>query len=94
VLGVDMAHVGRRYGHAERCGPARDRSKSPSRIARLDRICAGDAGGSSSLCTRLRPAQLVRIPAVLHVLEVRSARLNLEGEVLKYEQWNIDEPRS
>lgn len=91
VLGVDMAHVGRRYGdgHSVRVGDeamarveARDRG-------RIDRITAGSPAGFWDLVqeTRddLRWCGASPLYTFLHA--VRPAL----GELLRYEQWNIDE---
>ncbi len=97
VLGVDMAHIGRRYGDpfAARAdeGPlvgvaARDRE----RIARLE---AGDAPGFWDLvCERPTPDHgyddlkwCGSAPLYTFQRAVPAAR----GELLRYEQWNIDD---
>ena len=96
VLGVDFAHVGRRYGDAlaarANAGPlvnvaARDR-------ARVERIGAGDADGFWRLVADrgdesghddLKWCGTSPIYTFLRALpEVR-------GELLGYDQWNIDE---
>lgn len=90
VLGVDMAHIGRRYGDRfdalAESGPMievelRDR-------ARLERICEGDSGGFFELVAPrhddLRWCGYSPLCAFLHA--VPGAR----GELLRYEQWNID----
>jgi AmmeMemoRadiSam system protein B len=91
VLGVDMAHVGRRYGdgHSARVGDeamarveARDRD-------RIEHIARGSAPGFWSLVQEggddLRWCGASPVYTFLHA--VRPAR----GELLRYEQWNIDE---
>lgn len=94
VLGVDMAHIGRRYGHAEAVRAEegvmievaeRDRE-------RLDRICAGDAEGFFELVhPDSDPLNWCGYPPLYTFLKSAAPALNLEGEVLRYEQWNIDE---
>jgi MEMO1 family protein len=91
VLGVDMAHVGRRYGdeRSARVGDgsmvrveARDR-------ARIDRIAEGSAAEFWELVQHkrddLRWCGASPFYAFLHA--VRPPR----GDLLLYEQWNIDE---
>jgi AmmeMemoRadiSam system protein B len=89
VLGIDWAHVGRRYGDpfpAEAGeGPllaveARDR-------ARLERICAGDAEGFWRLLGDDDPLKWCGTsPLYTFLRAVPEAR----GQVLSYDQWNID----
>ena len=91
VLGVDMAHVGRRYGDARgaRVGdPGMSRVEARDR-GRIDRVAAGEAGGFWALVQEngdeLRWCGASPLYAFLHA--VRPPR----GELLRYEQWNIDE---
>ncbi len=94
VLGVDMAHIGRRYGHSEAAKAdegvmleVRERD-----LERLDRICAGDAKGFFELVhPDSDPLNWCGYPPFYAFLKSAAPALNLEGEVLKYEQWNIDE---
>jgi hypothetical protein len=92
VLGVDFAHVGRRYGDARPArayeGPlaavaARDR-------ARMTRIAAGDAEGFWQLVGERGDDDLKwcgSSPLYTFLRAVPEAR----GRALGYEQWNIDE---
>ena len=89
VLGIDWAHVGRRYGDpfpAEAGeGPllaveARDR-------ARLERICAGDAEGFWRLLGDDDPLKWCGTSPLYTLLR---AVPGLEGRLLRYDQWNID----
>jgi AmmeMemoRadiSam system protein B len=92
VLGVDFAHVGRRYGDAQaaraHAGPlaevaARDR-------ARVERIAAGDAGGFWELVTERGDDDLKwcgTSPLYTFLRAVPEAR----GRLCGYDQWNIDE---
>jgi AmmeMemoRadiSam system protein B len=90
VLGVDMAHIGRRYGDTFRArageGPmalveVRDR-------ARIERIAAADASGFWELVQEngddLRWCGASPLYTFLRAVAPRSGRL------LHYEQWNID----
>jgi AmmeMemoRadiSam system protein B len=91
VLGVDMAHIGRRYGDhfaaAAEQGPlAEVRARDERRLARM---CEGDAAGFFELVhpnqDDLRWCGYSPIYTFLRVAE------NVRGEVLRYEQWNIDQ---
>ncbi len=91
VLGIDMAHMGRRYGdpfqaHADE-GPmaevtARDRG-------RIDRVAAGDVEGFWNLVQEKRDdlKWCGSSPLYTFLKAVPQAR----GSLLRYEQWNIDE---
>ena len=90
VLGVDMAHVGRRYGDPFGArvsqGPmheveARDKS-------RLERICEGDAGGFFELVAPDHDD--LRWCGYSPLYTFLKAVKGVRGEVLRYEQWNID----
>jgi len=91
VLGVDMAHVGRRYGDGR---SARVGDETMARVeardrARIDRVAAGSASDFWELVQEksddLRWCGASPLYAFLHA--VRPPR----GELLRYEQWNIDE---
>jgi hypothetical protein len=95
VLGVDMTHAGRRYGDRfsarTDAGPllavaARDRD-------RIDRIAAGDAAGFWELVLQGGAAGghddlrwCGSSPFYTFLRAVPEAR----GELLRYDQWNID----
>jgi AmmeMemoRadiSam system protein B len=90
VLGVDMAHMGRRYGDAfpaladqdRMCGVAlRDR-------ARMERLNAGDPRGFWDLIQQNRDdlKWCGSAPLYTFLKAVPEAR----GTLHKYEQWNID----
>jgi AmmeMemoRadiSam system protein B len=91
VLGIDMAHMGRRYGDAFQAladeGPMaavteRDRG-------RIDRVAAGDAEGFWNLVQENRDdlKWCGSSPLYTFLKAVPQAR----GRLLRYEQWNIDE---
>lgn len=90
VLGIDMAHIGRRYGDRFGArvshGPMQEVEERDKE--RLERICAGDAGGFFELVAPnhddLRWCGYS--PLYTFLKAVRGVR----GEVLRYEQWNID----
>ncbi|HXI56908.1 MAG TPA: AmmeMemoRadiSam system protein B [Polyangia bacterium] len=91
VLGIDMAHVGARYGDAFHArageGPllqteARDRT-------RIDRINAGDAAGFWDLIGENGGDDLKwcgSSPIYTFLRAVPEAK----GQLLRYQQWNID----
>jgi MEMO1 family protein len=91
VLGVDMAHIGRRYGDryaatAEQGPLSEVRARDEQR---LERMCQGDAEGFFELVhpnhDDLRWCGYSPIYTFLRAVE------NVQGEVLRYEQWNIDQ---
>jgi len=91
VLGIDMAHMGRRYGDgftatadegAMQAVAARDQ-------ARIDRINAGDLGGFWDLVQKDQDdlKWCGSAPLYTFLKAVPAAR----GSLHRYEQWNIDE---
>lgn len=90
VLGVDMAHLGRRYGDRLRArageGVLRDVEKGDR--ARLDRLLAGDAPGFwSRVAYRGDALNWCGTSSFYTFLRVAPPVM---GEVLHYEQWQID----
>ena len=91
ILGIDLAHIGRRYGDpfpalAEQGSMQQVRSRDETR---LKHVCEGDAEGFFEL---VHPNQdelrwCGYSPVYTFLQSVRGVR----GEVLKYEQWNIDQ---
>lgn len=91
VLGIDMAHMGRRYGDPYAAlanhGPMEDvKVRDQARIARLG---AGDARGFWDLIQENRDdlKWCGSAPLYTFMKAVPQAR----AELLRYEQWNIDE---
>jgi len=91
VLGIDLTHIGRRYGDdfgakAESGRMADVRQKDRER---LDRVCGGDRAGFLDMVTPRGDA--LRwcgfSPLYTFLKAVPAAR----GNLLNYEQWNIDE---
>jgi len=91
VLGIDMAHIGRRYGDAFTARAdqgamlevaARDRG-------RIDRVTSGDAEGFWNLVQEKRDdlKWCGSSPLYTFLKAVPQAR----GHLLRYEHWNIDE---
>lgn len=91
ILGIDMAHIGQRYGDSFTARAdqgamvevtARDRG-------RIDRVAAGDAEGFWNLVQEKRDdlKWCGSSPLYTFLKAVPQAR----GQLLRYEQWNIDE---
>jgi AmmeMemoRadiSam system protein B len=90
VLGVDLAHVGRRYGDAfaARAGTPPMDSVASRDQDRIDRVLEGDAAGFWDLVQQgqdeLRWCGASPLYAFLAAVRPGPGRL------LRYEQWNID----
>ncbi len=91
ILGIDLAHVGERYGHGfdARAGSGVMREVEANDRARLERVGAGDADGFWALA---HPAEddthwCGTTPLYTFLRAVPRAR----GELLRYDQWNIDD---
>ncbi len=94
VLGVDLAHIGRRYGHSEamRANQGVMLEVREGDLERLERVSACDAEGFFDLVRRdSDPLNWCGYPPLYAFLKSAAPALNLGGEVLSYEQWNIDE---
>jgi hypothetical protein len=92
VLGVDMAHVGRRYGDRYAAtaheGPLEVVTERDRR--RIDRIGSGDVDGFWDLVHENQRDDLKwcgSAPIYTFLRAVPEAR----GKMLRYDQWNIDE---
>jgi AmmeMemoRadiSam system protein B len=91
VLGIDMAHMGRRYG--DRFTALADQDEMAKVAARdrlrIDRINAGDAAGFWNLVQEQHDdlKWCGSSPLYTFLKAVPEAR----GELNRYEQWNIDE---
>lgn len=91
VLGVDMAHIGRRYGDQldARAGEGVMEEVEQRDRERLDRVTAGDAAGFFDLIkTNRDDLRWCGYSPIYTFLETAGA---MEGSALSYEQWNIDE---
>lgn len=90
ILGIDLAHIGRRYGDrsAVRAGEGHMEAVERQDYERLARACAGDHQGFFELVhpeqDRLRWCGYSALYTFLKA--VPAAR----GSLLHYEQWNID----
>ncbi|HET9942635.1 MAG TPA: AmmeMemoRadiSam system protein B [Terriglobia bacterium] len=94
VLGVDMAHIGARYGDgiAVTANEGRMREVAALDSARLERVCAGDTRGFAAL---VQPNQdelkwCGYSPFYVFLRTMEHVRPKLQGRVLRYDQWNID----
>jgi hypothetical protein len=90
VLGVDLAHMGRRYGHPEaaRADQGDMVAVAERDRARLERILAGDAAGYWSLVQE-NSDDLNWCGASPFYTFLKAAAPR-GGRLLRYEQWNID----
>jgi len=91
VLGIDMAHVGIRYGDemAAVAGQGRMVSVEAKDRQRLERVAAGDADGFWKMVQEDQDnLHWCGAPALYTFLK---ARPDARGELLRYEQFNIDE---
>ncbi len=90
VLGVDMAHMGRRYGDELAATAERDEMAEVAHRdrARIDRMEAGDARGFWELVQENRDdlKWCGSAPIYTFLKAVPGAR----GRLLRYQQWNID----
>ena len=91
VLGVDMAHMGARYGDQfeATANEGRMAEVAVRDRARMDRINAGDAAGFWDLVRENRD-DLKWCGSAPFYTFLKSVP-DLRGELLEYEQWNIDE---
>jgi AmmeMemoRadiSam system protein B len=94
VLGVDMSHIGARYGDgvAVSAGDGRMTEVSNLDHARIERVCAGDSEGF----VRLIQAKQDELkwcgysPFYTFLRSMGHVRPEVHGKMLHYEQWNID----
>ncbi|MGC8793955.1 MAG: AmmeMemoRadiSam system protein B, partial [Bryobacteraceae bacterium] len=91
VLGVDLAHMGRRYGDrfTARAHEGRMRAVEEEDRRRLERIEAGDAEGFWKLVKGEQDG--LKWCGVSALYTFLRAVPGACGRVLRYEQWNIDE---
>lgn len=94
VLGVDLAHVGVRYGDnlVARADQDEMLEVKEEDQGRLNRVCAGDC---DEFFEMVKPEQ-DRLkwcgfsPLYTFMSSMRNVQ-NIRGDVLRYDQWNIDE---
>jgi AmmeMemoRadiSam system protein B len=90
VLGVDMAHIGRRYGDPfeARAEEGRLRAVAARDRERIEALCAGDAAGFWGLVRG--PLDELRWCGASPFYAFLRAAGGVCGELRRYEQWNID----
>jgi MEMO1 family protein len=90
VLGVDMAHVGRRYGDPEAASAGEDGMVAVEERdrARLARLLAGDAPGFWAQVQE--NADDLRWCGASPLYTFLQTAGPVSGRLLRYEQWNID----
>jgi len=91
VLGIDLAHIGRRYGDLHRAIAEKDHMEEVRRrdLARLERVTNGDSEGFFEL---MHPnLDDLRWCGYSPVYTFLRAVNQVRGKILRYEQWNIDE---
>ncbi|MGD0200530.1 MAG: AmmeMemoRadiSam system protein B [Bryobacteraceae bacterium] len=91
VLGIDMAHMGRRYGDLFAARAGQDRMEEVSALdrGRIELLSRGDAGGFwEAVRDGADPLRWCGSAALYTFLR---AVPRVRGELLRYEQWNIDE---
>jgi len=91
VLGIDMAHIGRRYGDSYAAIAERDEMEQVAHRdrARIDRMESGDARGFWDLVQQNRDD--LRWCGSAPVYTFLKAVPDARGRLLRYRQWNIDE---
>jgi len=94
VLGVDMAHIGTRYGDgiAVTANEGRMRDVAGLDTSRIERVCALDTQGFVRL---VQPNQdelkwCGYSPFYVFLRTMEYARPKTQGRLLRYDQWNID----
>jgi AmmeMemoRadiSam system protein B len=91
ILGIDMAHMGRRYGDSFSASANRDEMASVAQrdSVRIDRVLQSDAEGFWSLVQENRDdlKWCGSAPIYTFLRAVPGARGNLH----RYQQWNIDD---
>jgi AmmeMemoRadiSam system protein B len=94
ILGVDMSHIGARYGDgvAVRAGEGKMREVSALDHARIERVCAGDTEGFVRLVQEKQDELkwCGYSPFYTFLRSMQHVRPNVQGRVLHYDQWNID----
>jgi len=97
ILGVDMAHMGQRYGDGFKAlaGAGAMTEVGERDEQRIACIQAGDAGGFWELVREnrddLKWCGSSPFYTFLKAMEGRAGSPAMRGELLEYEQWNIDE---
>ncbi len=91
VLGVDMAHIGRRYGDAVQARAGRGEMERVEQRDR-DRIARIEAGDARGFWERVRENQDdLKWCGSAPIYTFLKAAPGARGTLLRYQQWNIDE---
>jgi hypothetical protein len=91
VLGIDLAHIGVRYGDEIAAQADQDEMLEVKEedLQRLEHVCAG---ATEEFFELVRPEQdRLRWCGFSPLYTFLSAMQNVRGEVLRYDQWNIDD---
>ncbi len=91
ILGIDLAHIGRRYGDSFPAHVGKDQMEEVRERdeARLREVCDGNAEGFVDL---VKPnGDDLRWCGYSPVYTFLSSVSGVKGRVLEYEQWNIDD---
>jgi AmmeMemoRadiSam system protein B len=91
VLGIDMAHMGRRYGDPFAALADHDQMLAVAErdLRRIESVAAGDAGGFWEQVQENHDD--LKWCGSSPVYTFLKAMPQAKGELLKYQQWNIDE---
>lgn len=91
VLGIDMAHMGKRYGDDLVAIAGRDQMEAVARRdrIRMERMESGDARGFWNLIQENHDD--LKWCGSAPIYTFMNAIPNARGELLRYQQWNIDE---
>ncbi len=94
VLGVDMAHMGRRYGDSFEAAAGRGEMEEVTRRdhSRIERMEQGDAAGFWEQ-VRENHDDLEMVRSLSHLRVFTCAAGRPRGSLLHYQQWNIDPQR-
>jgi MEMO1 family protein len=91
VLGIDMAHIGTRYGDTfeAHAGQGTMRAVAEQDKRRIELAAAGDTAGFFELLSR--DADQLRWCGYSALYTFLKAVPSARGQLLRYDQWNIDE---
>jgi AmmeMemoRadiSam system protein B len=93
VLGVDMTHIGRRYGDAlsARADDGPLQAVANRDRGRLDRVAAADADGFWQLVHENKDGDDLKWCGASSLYTFLRAVPQARGDLLRYQQWNIDD---
>ncbi len=93
LLGIDLAHIGKRYGDpfSVRAGKGAMLEVESRDRERLEKVCEADVGGFWDLVQpQADPLKWCGFSPLYTFLTALEPVVSLEGSVLKYQQWSID----